>query len=48
MPCSNLLKPDLNLDTFYKSEVSRDDFAIGFFPPETWAVMGYCPTMKQG
>jgi hypothetical protein len=33
MPCSNFLKPNLNLDTLYNFEVSRDDFAIGFFLP---------------
>ena len=29
MPCSNLLRPNLNLDTRYTFEVSRDKFASG-------------------
>ena len=33
MPCSNLLEPNLSLDTLYIFEVRRDDFAIGFFLP---------------
>ena len=33
MPCSNLLKPDLNLDTLYIFEVSRADCAIWLFLP---------------
>ena len=32
-PCSNLLKPDLSLDTRYTFEVSRADCAIWLFLP---------------
>ena len=46
MPCSNLLKPDLNLDTRYTFEVVALDRANWLFPPETWAVWGIAPTVN--
>jgi hypothetical protein len=46
MPCSNLLEPNLNPDTQYVFEVSRNDFAVGS-SSQTWAMWSTVPTVIQ-
>jgi hypothetical protein len=47
MPCSNLLRPNLNLDTHYIFEVSRDDFASGLSSRDVGRNWGLLPTVNQ-
>jgi len=47
MPCSNLLRPNLNLDTHYIFEVSRDDFASGLSSRDVGRKWGTAHTVIQ-
>ena len=45
MPCSNLLRPNLNLDTHDTFKVSRDDFASGLSSRDVGRKWDAAPTV---